>query len=149
MVNVQRKGTQDVPILDAQPILQSCHCERSAAISLQQKRFPTSRGWGRRYAPRNDKLGTREFCELYPGHDPEAYRLHAWIHDYMENHEEAERDRQLAKCRVGQVESVTTLLSRRKSTSPSIPRLRNSSKRSMLCLTTVVLLGWVVTSDQG
>ena len=40
MVNVQRKGTQDVPILDAQPILQSCHCERSAAISLQQKRFP-------------------------------------------------------------------------------------------------------------
>ena len=148
MVNVQRKGTQDVPILDAQPILQSCHCERSAAISLQQKRFPRP-GDGGVATLLNDKLGTREFCELYPGHDPEAYRLHAWIHDYMGNHEEAERDRQLAKCRVGQVESVTTLLSRRKSTSPSIPRLRNSSKRSMLCLTTVVLLGWVVTSDQG
>ena len=29
-----------------------------------------------------------------------------------------------------------------------MPRLRNNSKRSMLCLTTVVLLGWVATSDQ-
>ena len=34
----------------------------------------------------------------------------------------------------------TRRASRRKSTSPSIPRLRNNSKRSMLCLTTVVLL---------
>ena len=32
----------------------------------------------------------------------------------------------------------TRRASRRKSTSPSIPRLRNNSKRSMLCLTTVV-----------
>ena len=38
----------------------------------------------------------------------------------------------------------TRSASRRKSTSPSIPRLRNNSKRSILCLTTVVLLGWVV-----
>ena len=37
------------------------------------------------------------FIELYPGHDPEAYRLRAWIHDYMGNHEEAKRDRQQAK----------------------------------------------------
>ena len=35
---------------------------------------------------------------------------------------------------------------RSKSTSPSIPRLRNNSKRSILCLTTVVLLGWVVVA---
>ena len=34
----------------------------------------------------------------------------------------------------------TRRASRRKSTSPSIPRLRNNSKRSILCLTTVVLL---------
>ena len=37
----------------------------------------------------------------------------------------------------------TRRASRSKSTSPSIPRLRNNSKRSILCLTTVVLLGWV------
>ena len=42
--------------------------------------------------------------------------------------------------------SRTRSASRRKSTSPSIPRLRNNSKRSMLCLTTVVLLGWVVVA---
>ena len=40
----------------------------------------------------------------------------------------------------------TRQTSRRQSTSPSIPRLRNNSKRSMLCLTTVVLLGWVVVA---
>ena len=34
----------------------------------------------------------------------------------------------------------TRRASRSKSTSPSIPRLRNNSKRSILCLTTVVLL---------
>ena len=34
----------------------------------------------------------------------------------------------------------TRSASRSKSTSPSIPRLRNNSKRSILCLTTVVLL---------
>ena len=31
------------------------------------------------------------------GMTPEAYRLRAWIHDYMGNHEETERNRQLAK----------------------------------------------------
>ena len=40
----------------------------------------------------------------------------------------------------------TRRASRRKSTSPSIPRLRNNSKRSMLCLTTVVLLVWVLVA---
>ena len=34
---------------------------------------------------------------LYPSHDPEAYRLRAWIHDNLCNHEGAERDRQLAR----------------------------------------------------
>ena len=40
----------------------------------------------------------------------------------------------------------TRRASRRKSTSPSMPRLRNNSKRSMLCLTTVVLLGCVLVA---
>ena len=31
--------------------------------------------------------------ELFQGHDPEAYRLRAWIHDNLGNNEEAERDR--------------------------------------------------------
>ena len=35
--------------------------------------------------------------ELFPRHDPEAYRLRALIHDNLGNHEEAERDRQLAR----------------------------------------------------
>ena len=33
---------------------------------------------------------------LFPGHDPEAYKMRAWIHDNLGNHEEAERNRQLA-----------------------------------------------------
>ena len=33
--------------------------------------------------------------ELYPRHDPEAYRLRAWIHDNLGNNEESERDRRL------------------------------------------------------
>ena len=44
------------------------------------------------------------------------------------------------------VQSYHQGASHRKSRSPSIPRLRNNSKRSMLCLTTVVLLGWVVVA---
>ena len=40
----------------------------------------------------------------------------------------------------------TRRASRSKSTSPSIPRLRNNSKRSILCLTTVVLLDCVVVT---
>ena len=35
--------------------------------------------------------------ELFPSRDPEAYRLRGWIHDNLGNHEEAERDRQLAQ----------------------------------------------------
>ena len=35
--------------------------------------------------------------ELFPSHDPEAYKLRAWIHHNLGNHEEAERDRQLAR----------------------------------------------------
>ena len=30
--------------------------------------------------------------ELFPGHDPEAYRLRALIHDNLGNHEKADRD---------------------------------------------------------
>ena len=36
--------------------------------------------------------------ELYTGDDPEAYRLRAWTHHYMGNHEEAELDRRLTRC---------------------------------------------------
>ena len=36
--------------------------------------------------------------ELYLGHDPEAYRLRTWTHDYMGNHEEADRDRRFTRC---------------------------------------------------
>ena len=35
--------------------------------------------------------------QLFPGHDPEAYKLSAWIHDSLGNYEAAERDRQLAR----------------------------------------------------
>ena len=35
--------------------------------------------------------------ELFPGHDAEAYRFRALIHDNLGNHEKAERDRQLAQ----------------------------------------------------
>ena len=33
--------------------------------------------------------------ELFKGRDPEAYRLRAWIHENLGNHEEAERNRLL------------------------------------------------------
>lgn len=35
--------------------------------------------------------------ELFPRHDPEAYRLRAWIHENLGNHAEADRDRQMAE----------------------------------------------------
>ena len=35
--------------------------------------------------------------ELFEGRDPEAYRLRAWIHENLGNHEAAERDRRLAR----------------------------------------------------
>ena len=35
--------------------------------------------------------------ELFEGHDPEAYRMRAWIHENLGNHEEAERNRRLAR----------------------------------------------------
>ncbi len=35
--------------------------------------------------------------QLFEGQDPEAYRMWAWIHENLGNHEEAERDRRLAR----------------------------------------------------
>ena len=35
--------------------------------------------------------------ELFPSHDPEAYRLRAWIHDNLGNHAEDDRDRRMAQ----------------------------------------------------
>ena len=35
--------------------------------------------------------------ELYPSRDPEAYKMRAWIHENLGNHEKAERDRRLAR----------------------------------------------------
>ena len=58
------------------------------AISLTQ--LPTPE-WERALAD------TDRYIELFPGRDPEAYRLRAWVHDNLGNHEEAERDRQLAR----------------------------------------------------
>ena len=33
---------------------------------------------------------------LHPQHDSEAYKMRAWIHDYLGNRDAAERDRQRA-----------------------------------------------------
>ena len=38
-----------------------------------------------------------QHIELFEGHDPEAHRLRAWIHENLGNRDEAERDRQLAR----------------------------------------------------
>ena len=38
-----------------------------------------------------------QHIELFPGHDPEAYRLRAWIHENLGNRAEAEKDRQLSR----------------------------------------------------
>ncbi len=35
--------------------------------------------------------------ELFEGHDPEAYRMRAWIHENLGHHAEAEKDRRLAQ----------------------------------------------------
>ncbi len=34
---------------------------------------------------------------LFEGHDPETYRLRAWIHETLGNHAEADRDRRMAE----------------------------------------------------
>ena len=46
--------------------------------------------WGNALADKNRHI------QLFAGHDPEAYRLRAWIHDNLGNHEAAEQDRRLA-----------------------------------------------------
>ena len=61
---------------------------RHRAIALTQ--LPTPE-WERALADMD------RYIELFPRHDPEAYRLRAWVHDNLGNHEEAERDRQLAR----------------------------------------------------
>ena len=44
----------------AYPLLQSCHCERSAAISFGVINAAVGTRLPRRYARRNDKVGTHE-----------------------------------------------------------------------------------------
>ena len=38
-----------------------------------------------------------QHIERFEGHDPELYRMRAWTHENLGNHEEAERDRRLAR----------------------------------------------------
>ena len=52
-------------------------------------RLPTPE-WGNALADMDRHI------ELFEGHDPEAYRMRAWIYDNLGNHAAAERDRQLA-----------------------------------------------------
>ena len=37
------------------------------------------------------------YIELFSRHNPEAYKLRAWIHDNLGNREEAEQDRLSAR----------------------------------------------------
>ncbi len=34
---------------------------------------------------------------LFPSHDPETYKLRAWVYDNLDDHAAAEQDRQLAR----------------------------------------------------
>ena len=58
------------------------------AIALTQLPAPE---WQQALADMNRHI------ELFPHDDPEAYRLRAWIHENLGNHEEAERDRRSAQ----------------------------------------------------
>lgn len=58
------------------------------AIALTQLPIPD---WQRALSDMNRHI------ELFPRHDPEAYKFRAWIHENLGNHDEAERDRQLAR----------------------------------------------------
>ena len=58
------------------------------AIALTQLPTPD---WQRALADMNRHI------ELFPGHDPEAYRMRAWIHEKLGNDREADRDRRLAQ----------------------------------------------------
>ena len=57
------------------------------AVALTQLPTPV---WEKALADMNRHI------KLFQGHDPEAYKLRAWIHENLGNHEEAERDRRLA-----------------------------------------------------
>ena len=58
------------------------------AIALTQLPTPD---WEQALADMNRHI------ELFGGHDPEAYRFRASIHENLGNHAEAERDRQMAE----------------------------------------------------
>ena len=58
------------------------------AIALTQLLTPD---WAKALADMNRHI------ELFQGHDPATYKLRAWIHENLGNHEEAERDRQSAR----------------------------------------------------
>ena len=45
----------------------------------------------------NALVDINSHIELFPGHDPGAYKLRAWIHENLGNDTEAERDRRLAQ----------------------------------------------------
>ena len=58
----------------AYPLRTTCHCERSVAISSPEGSSLNSARSPRRFAPRDDKLGTREEC------CPDAYPLRTTCH---------------------------------------------------------------------
>ena len=66
------------------------HSMGYAHRAVAYTRLPTPE-WGKALADMDRHI------ELFEGHDPEAYRMRAWIHENLGNHEEAERDRRLAR----------------------------------------------------
>ena len=48
-------------------------------------------------ARRGDLADMDRHIGLFEGHDAEAYKMRAWIHENLGNHEEAERDRRLGR----------------------------------------------------
>ncbi len=66
------------------------HSMGYAHRAVAYTRLPTPE-WGNALADMDRHI------ELFEGHDPEAYKLRAWIHENLGNQEEAERDRRRAR----------------------------------------------------
>ena len=66
------------------------HSMGYAHRAVAYARLPTPE-WGKALADIDRHI------ELFEGYDPEAYRMRAWIHENLGNHEEGERNRRLAR----------------------------------------------------
>ena len=81
------KGVQDATrAIELNPIHAMRYGHR--AIALTQLPMPE---WEKALADMDRHI------ELFPRHDPEGYKLRAWVHDNLGNYDEAERDRLLAR----------------------------------------------------